>query len=77
MKPSRAPRTAESASSSICDTSSGPSRYWPEVGRSRQPSRFSMVDLPQPEGPMMLTYSPSLKVSETPRNASTVTGPFW
>ncbi len=29
------------------------------------------VDLPEPEGPMMATYSPSLMVRLTPRSAAT------
>ena len=29
----------------------------PSVGVSRQPIRFISVDLPEPEGPMMATYS--------------------
>ncbi len=33
------------------------SQYSPEVGVSRQPSRFISVDLPEPDGPMSATYS--------------------
>jgi hypothetical protein len=33
------------------------SQYSPELGVSRQPSRFIRVDLPEPDGPMMATYS--------------------
>src|SRR5262245_64261191 len=77
MKPRRVPRIVESASSSSFEMSSPPSQYWPELGRSRQPSTFSKVDLPQPDGPMMLTYSPAQIWSESPRNASTRTAPIW
>ena len=34
------------------------SRYEPLLGVSRQPIRFISVDLPDPDGPMMATYSP-------------------
>ena len=33
-------------------------RTSPEVGRSRPPTRFSSVDLPEPDGPMIETISP-------------------
>ena len=34
------------------------SRYDPWLGVSRQPMRFMSVDLPEPDGPMIATYSP-------------------
>jgi hypothetical protein len=33
------------------------SQYSPAVGVSRQPIRFMNVDLPEPDGPMIATYS--------------------
>jgi len=45
------------------------SRYEPLVGVSRQPIRFINVDLPEPDGPMMATYSPRSIRIETPRRA--------
>ena len=48
-----------------------PSRkYSPEVGLSKQPIIFISVVLPEPEGPMMATYSPS----STEREMSFKTG---
>ena len=49
-------------------------KYWPELGTSRQPMMFISVDLPEPDGPMIATYSLSAIVSETPRRART---PTW
>jgi hypothetical protein len=47
----------------------------PEVGRSRPPSRWSIVDLPDPELPMMATNSPRSTDSEMPLSASTSPSP--
>ena len=41
-------------------------------GVSRQPRMCMRVDLPEPEGPMMATYSPWLIDRLTPRNAATL-----
>ena len=38
------------------------SKYLPLLGVSRQPIRFISVDLPEPDGPMIATYSPFLIV---------------
>jgi len=46
------------------------------VGVSRQPSKFMSVDLPDPEGPMIATYSPRLMVSVTSRKAWIVSVPI-
>ena len=40
--------------------------YSPELGRSRQPSRFMKVDLPEPEGPITATNSPCAMSTLTP-----------
>ena len=45
------------------------SRYEPLLGVSRQPMRFISVDLPEPDGPMIATYSPRSIWIETPRSA--------
>ena len=39
------------------------------MGLSSRPRIFSKVDLPQPEGPMMATNSPSLISNDTPLRA--------
>src|ERR1051325_9858523 len=44
-------------------------RYDPLLGVSRQPIRFISVDLPEPDGPMMATYSPRSMSIDTPRRA--------
>ena len=41
-------------------TFSPSSQISPVVGRSRQPIRFTSVDLPEPEGPMIETHSPGI-----------------
>ena len=45
------------------------SRYEPLDGVSRQPMRFISVDFPEPEGPMMATYSPRSIEIDTPFSA--------
>src|SRR5438874_6360529 len=52
------------------------SQYSPVVGLSRQPTTFMKVDLPEPDGPMIATNSPSSISSETPRRAWTITSPI-
>src|SRR6266404_6306156 len=51
--------------------------YRPALGVSRQPTKFISVDLPEPDGPMMATYSPRSISSETSRNAWIVSAPIW
>ncbi|CUQ41756.1 Uncharacterised protein [Flavonifractor plautii] len=46
-------------------------RYSPRVGTSRQPRMFIIVDLPEPEVPMMATNSPWSMLSVTPSSALT------
>ena len=50
-------------------------RYCPPVGRSRQPSRFMAVDLPEPLGPMMATNSPRPMARSTPLSARKAVAP--
>src|SRR5580700_8740343 len=45
-------------------TSSLSSQISPEVGRSRQPIKFTKVDLPEPEGPMIAIHSPGSTLRE-------------
>ncbi len=40
------------------------SQISPELGRSRQPIRFTSVDLPDPDGPMIESHSPGATSSE-------------
>src|SRR5436190_21216289 len=62
-------RASSSSSNSL--TSWPFSQYWPFVGESRQPIRFIRVDLPDPDGPMMATYSLCSMRRFTPRKACT------
>jgi hypothetical protein len=49
---------ASASSSSVISETALPFRiYFPSVGVSRQPRMFIRVDFPDPEGPMMATYS--------------------
>src|SRR2546423_8803923 len=47
----------------------------PLVGVSSPPSKCSIVDFPQPDGPMTATNSPVSMLIDTPRNAGTSTLP--
>src|SRR5688572_7891532 len=58
-----------SSSSFISLTCFELSRYEPFDGVSRQPIRFISVDLPDPDGPMIATYSPRSISIDTPRRA--------
>src|SRR5574341_860638 len=73
MNPIRRPRASDNSSSGMCETSVPPRKYRPAVGRSRHPIKFSMVDLPEPEGPMIATYEPGWITGSTPRKARTST----
>ena len=46
-------------------------RYSPRVGTSRQPRMFIIVDLPEPEVPMMATNCPASTDRETSSRAFT------
>jgi len=63
-------------SSFMLATASPSSIYSPDVGLSKQPSVFIMVDLPEPDGPIMETISPRSIVNETPRKACTSNSPI-
>ena len=69
--PIRRLRTWASSSSDIVLTSSPARRKVPDVGTSRQPRMCMRVDFPDPEGPMIATYSPVSISKDTPRRAST------
>jgi hypothetical protein len=75
-KPISRLRTRASASSFMSDTSEPLSQYSPEVGVSRQPTRFISVDLPEPDGPMIATYSFRAIAMSTPRSARTISPPM-
>src|SRR5205807_3822959 len=62
-------RASSSSSSSL--TNWLLSQYFPCEGVSRQPIRFIRVDLPEPDGPMIATYSLRWMRRFTPRNACT------
>ena len=47
----------------------------PEVGTSSRPTRFSIVVLPEPEGPLMAVNSPDSKATETLSRACTSAAP--
>jgi hypothetical protein len=48
----------------------------PEVGVSRQPRMFIVVDLPDPEGPITATKSPEAIRRSMPLNAWTAPEPW-
>ena len=52
------------------------SQYSPAFGVSRQPMRFISVDLPDPDGPMIATYSLRRMATSTPRSARTTSPPM-
>jgi hypothetical protein len=65
------------SSSSVRPATRWPFRmYSPAVGESRQPMRFISVDLPEPDGPMIATYSLRVISRSTPRSARTVSVPM-
>ncbi len=68
-KPIRRQRMKANADCGSRDTSSPSRRYWPEVGRSRQPRMCISVLFPEPDGPMRATYSPRRMVRLTPFRA--------
>ena len=68
-------RTSASASSLMPLTFSPARRNVPLVGVSRQPRMCIRVDLPEPEGPTIATYSPALIFKLTPRRAATAMAP--
>jgi hypothetical protein len=43
--------------------------YDPELGVSKHPITFIIVDFPEPDGPMIATYSFLLMSNETPLSA--------
>src|SRR5664279_4651630 len=59
MKPTFALRHFASAASLIEETCWSPTRIVPDVGRSMPAMRLRSVVLPEPEGPMSATKSPS------------------
>ena len=68
-KPIESPRSLERVGSSSALTSWPAMRMVPAVGRSSTPSRPSMVDLPEPDGPTIDMNSPGMIRSETSRRA--------
>src|SRR5438105_6203382 len=64
------------SSSSISETFLPFNQYCPCDGVSRQPIRFIRVDLPDPEGPVMATYSPRRTSKDTPWSACTFSAPM-
>src|SRR6476646_4799811 len=52
------------------------SQYSPSFGVSRQPMTFIRVDLPDPDGPMIATYSLRAIARSTPRSARTISPPM-
>src|SRR5712692_62827 len=63
MNPTFSARTRFRSVAEMLATFSPSSQISPEVGRSRQPIRFTRVDLPEPDGPMTATHSPGSTVS--------------
>ena len=48
----------------------------PLLGLSKQPIRFISVDFPEPDGPMIATYSPFSITREISRRAYTISSPI-
>src|SRR5580700_1923802 len=65
-----------SSSSSKSLTRRPASQYFPALGESRHPMRFISVDFPEPEGPMMATYSPLRICRSIPLRACTCSAPI-
>src|SRR5437762_1506600 len=65
-----------SSSSSFSETFLPLSQYSPCEGVSRHPIRFISVDLPDPDGPIIATYSPRRTSNETPWSACTFSAPM-
>src|SRR5580658_2554173 len=65
-----------SSSSSRSLTRRPASQYFPSLGESKHPIRFISVDLPEPEGPIMATYSPLRICRSTPLRACTFSEPI-
>ena len=59
----------------IVDTSWPSRKYWPEVGRSRQPMMCMNVDLPEPDAPVTVMNSPRAMSRLMPRSALTWCSP--
>src|SRR3984893_9224454 len=76
MKLTSVRRSLASAASLQSDTSAPSHSTRPAVGRSSVPSRWSRVDFPTPEAPMMATLSPAFTVRLTPRRTRTTSGPM-
>jgi hypothetical protein len=74
-KPSRWLRSTARWSGESSATSTPSSQKWPLEGRSRQPSRFISVVLPEPEAPIKATISPRRMVNEMPLSTGTSTSP--
>src|SRR4029453_18358469 len=74
-KPIRPARSADSSRSDSAETSCPSIRTVPALGRSSVPSRFSTVDLPEPDGPTIATRSPYRMDRQTPRGARRPAGP--
>jgi hypothetical protein len=75
-KPISRLRTRASSLSLLLETSSPFSQYSPADGVSRQPITFMSVDLPEPDGPMIATYSLRWTARSTPRKACTISPPM-
>src|SRR3989344_634210 len=66
-----------SSSSESFDTSLSSRKYSPLVGVSRHPRMCISVDLPEPEGPITATNSPSLILNDAPLRACVSMPPDW
>jgi hypothetical protein len=75
MKPTCRRRSFVSAVSPSFATGVSAIQASPAVGRSSPAKMCISVDLPEPDGPITASSSPSLTESETPRRASTAVSP--
>src|SRR5664280_1812865 len=74
-KPTPAPRTAARGAGARAAQSAPSSATLPASGVSSPAKRWSSVEFPQPEGPVMARRSPARTRSDTPRKTSTRASP--
>ena len=74
-KPMRSRRSSVMPLSSSVPRSTSPSSTWPEVSRSSPARQCSVVDFPEPDGPMTAVNCPAPKSAETPSRARTAVTP--
>src|SRR5580692_481188 len=69
MKPTLSARTRFNSPAEMFATFSPSSQISPELGRSRQPIKFTRVDFPEPLGPITAIHSPGSTLREKSSSA--------